>query len=201
MSEFLNRRAPRAKPASGVVSPVTTAEFSEFMGGIPDDSFVAGILTAATSAAVSFLGKDILTRTWHLTHWDWPVWGTMTRRNVGLQAGDYRREILLPYADDATVIEVKVYGDEVTEFINRGDAILLGGVGLNGANDEPAIEVEYQAGFGALPEDVPKVICDGIMRLAAFLYEHRGDCDASDAIQRSGAAVMLTPWRKAELMI
>ena len=31
--------------------------------------------------------------------------------------------------------------------------------------------------------------------LAAYLYEHRGQCDAGDAISKSGAASLLNPYR------
>ncbi|HSH26645.1 MAG TPA: hypothetical protein VK972_02570 [Wenzhouxiangella sp.] len=35
-----------------------------------------------------------------------------------------------------------------------------------------------------------------IKLLAAFLYEHRGECDVNDALARSGVAVMLQPYKK-----
>jgi hypothetical protein len=33
------------------------------------------------------------------------------------------------------------------------------------------------------------------MMIAAFMYEHRGQCDGNDAVKKSGAATLLRPYR------
>jgi hypothetical protein len=47
---------------------------------------------------------------------------------------------------------------------------------------------------------VPTAIKTAIMMIAAFMYEHRGQCDANDAIKKSGAANLLRPY-KVEVVI
>lgn len=200
MNEFTNRRAGQAKTVQGIVPPVTLQEFADFLGVNVSDPLLPGILASASESVVGFIGRDLINRTWTLTHWDWPVWGTLAARNVGRPTGDYRREINLPYAGLQSVELVELYGDPTTDFVTRDDAIVLRGIGLSGGNDDPAIVVEYVAGFGDDAGDVPESIKGAILALAAFNYEHRGTCDAHQAMKRSGAADMLAQWRKAELL-
>jgi len=202
MSEFTNRKAGKAVTTDPTVSPVEMMDAMDFLGlSGSSDPLLAALLVAATDAVISFTGRDLLQRDWTLTHWDWPTYGTLGARNVGRPTGDYEREIALPYATDATVASVTSYGEALTDFINRGDAIVVRGIGQDGLNEEPALVVQYTAGFGATAADVPQAIRQAITMLAAWMYEHRGQCDAMDGIAKSGAAWMLTPWRKAELLI
>lgn len=57
------------------------------------------------------------------------------------------------------------------------------------------LRIDYTAGYGETHEDVPRTIQQGILQHAAFMYEHRGDCDARDAIERSGAMATYRPYR------
>lgn len=201
MGEFTNRRAGQAVPASAVVSPVDAAQLEAWLGLPSTDPNSALLLSSATSAVIGYIGRDLLTREWVLTHWDWPVWGTMTPRSLGAQVGDFAREITLPYGPAQSVESVTSYGEPLTEFTERDDAIVTFGVGRNGLNEFPALVIEYTAGFGDTAADVPDAIKQAILQLAAFQYEHRGSCDAIMAMQKSGAAELLTPWRKAELLL
>ena len=202
MSEFTNRKSGRAETAEHTVSPVPLADALEFasLPG-PTDPLMEALLIAATDAVINYIGFDLLTREWTLTHWDWPTYGTLAARNLGQPTGSFAREISLPYARNATVVSVTSYGEPQLTFTNRGRSIVLRGSDRDGFNDEPAIVVVYEAGFGADPSDVPAQIRQAILMLAAWLYEHRGQCDAPDGVQKSGAASILTPWRKPELLI
>jgi hypothetical protein len=202
MSEFTNRKAGKAFTSDPTVAPVAMMDAMEFLGlSGSSDPLLAALLVAATDAVVSFTGRDLIERDWTLTHWDWPSYGTLSARNVGRPTGADAREIALPYATQATVASVASYGDPVTDFVVRGDSIVVLGASQDGNNDEPALVVEYTAGFGPSAEDVPSAIRHAIIMLAAWMYEHRGACDAMDGINKSGAAWMLIPWRKAELLI
>ena len=200
MGEFTNRRAGTAVTADPVVSPVTASELEAWLGLPAADPNSALLLASATSAVIGYIGRDLLTREWVLTHWDWPVWGTMTPRSLGAQVGDFAREINLPYGPAQSVESVTSYGEALTEFTVRDEAIIVFGVGRNGLNEFPALVVAYTAGFGDTPADVPDAIKQAILQLAAFQYEHRGSCDSIMAMSKSGAAELLTPWRKAELL-
>lgn len=199
MVEFLNRSAPLAEPLARTESPVLVQELEAFLG-LPSaaEATLQGLLDAATDAAVSFLGHDIQRRQWRATWWDWPTVGTIAGRNLSLRTGREAREVELPYAQAAEVVAVASYGESVTDFIARDRAIVLNGAGANGSNDEPALTVTYwPVPDGYFP---PSSVLHGVLMLAAWMFEHRGACDAMEALRRSGAAGALTPLRRAELL-
>lgn len=202
MSEFTNRRAGQAVTTDQTVSPVDVLDALAFLS-LPgtQDPLLQAMLGAATDAVINYIGFDLLTREWVLTHWDWPTYGTLAARNLGQPTGAYAREISLPYARNAEVTSVTIYGEAELTFTNRGRSIVLGGSGRGGFNEDPALVVVYNAGFGTSDDDVPLAIKQAITMLAGWLYEHRGQCDAADGIVKSGAATLLTPWRKSELFL
>lgn len=200
MAEFINRRAPKVAPLAPSQSPVSMGEALDFLGlpSQPSDPLVDSLLSVATDAVVSFLGRDFQHRQWRAVWWDWPVTGTVAARNVGLPTGREAREVALPYADEAEIVALLSYGDEPEDVIVRDRAIVLFGVGLRGSNEDPALDVTYYP----VPEgyDAPEQVRQAVLMLAAWLYEHRGDCDAADGMRKSGAATILAPLRAAEML-
>lgn len=59
------------------------------------------------------------------------------------------------------------------------------------------IEVEYRAGFGSTPAEVPEDIKQAVLMVTAALYEHRGDkLDQAQAAEIPALAYeLLHPWR------
>jgi uncharacterized phiE125 gp8 family phage protein len=186
-----------ARTTDPLVPPVTAQELEDFAVIPASDPSVPGVLLSATSAVFRFLGYDLIAREWVLTLWDWPQFGANTYPNLSRRPNTLGREIALPYGNVLSVESVDIYGDELTNFIRRDRAIILP-IGLAREeykeNADPAIVVKYTAGFGATSADVPGEIRQGVLMVAAFLYEHRGHCDALDLVKRSGAAEMLQPW-------
>lgn len=183
-----------AKTTDPLVSPITTNELSDWLGGV-SDPILPSLLLSATDAVIRFLGYDLTPRDWTLTLWDWPATGARTSPNLSPAPYRLQREINLPYAGVQSVQAVTSYGEPVAEYVARTQSLMLpAGVPREafGDNDEPALVVEYTAGMAP----VPPVISDAIKMLAAFLYEHRGECDVNDALARSGAAVMLQPYKR-----
>jgi uncharacterized phiE125 gp8 family phage protein len=200
MPEFINKRAGQAFTLDPVVSPVADSELVAWLSLPATEPVLAGLLKAATSAVISYIGRDLLTREWKLTHWDWPAFGTRHLANVGRDTGTDARLIDLPYGPAQSVESVERYGEATTDYVLRDSDIVINGWSSDGSNQEPALVVEYTAGFGDLADDVPDAIKQAILQLAAFNYEHRGSCDAMEAMKKSGAAELLIPWRKAELL-
>jgi hypothetical protein len=108
-------------------------------------------------------------------------------------------KIELPYAQLISVGTVTVHGEAVTEY-RAADTLpatikFTGWPVMTSTVDEPAIVITYRAGFGELSTDVPEAIRSGIVIIAAYIYAHRGACEASEALKMSGAAILLQPWR------
>jgi hypothetical protein len=186
-----------AQTLDPVVSPVSAADIAAWLGVDTTDPVLPALLVGATGRVIRFLGYDLIARDWVLTHWDWPTLGTPTYPNLSPSPSAYAREIDLPYAKLIGVDKVTLYGDETVQYIERTDSIILPEFAprpVNKSNEFPAMVVEYSAGFGPTSADVPGEIKQGITTLAAFEYEHRGACDATEALRKSGAREMLQPW-------
>lgn len=205
MSEFLNRKRYKATTSEPIASPVTEQELADWLA-LPDatDPTLTPILKAATSSVIRWLGLDLLARDWTLTHYYWPTHGTMSTPSLSRQNGYYKREISLPYANLLSATDVALYGDATTDYNVLGDTVVLDfnvyRTEVDGTNENPAIVINYSAGFGATSADIPDDIKTAITMLAAYNYEHRGGCSAGNALTDSGAASMLTSYRDAGML-
>ena len=184
-----------ARTNDPLVSPVTNAEAADFIGVDSTDPILPGLLLSATDAVIRAIQYDLEPRDWTLTLWDWPTIGTRTAPNIGRAMYEFKREIELPYAALISVESVTAYGNPVADFIQRENSIVLSrGLAREtyADNEDPAIVVEYRAGFDPVPEPIKQAI----LMVMAFLFEHRGACDGQEALWRSGAKSLLTPWMK-----
>ncbi len=185
-------------------SPVTAQELADWLAPLDSaDPLLDPMLLTATDAVIRRLGYDLLARDWTYTLWDWPVLGTPTSPSLSRQASELDRVIGLPYAKIISLDSVTSYGAAVTGTVARQDDVALPrGVEryAHQTNDDPALVFEYRAGFGEV-DDVPNSIKTAIKQMAGFLYEHRGACSATDAMHKSGAAVMLIPWMRPSNLV
>ena len=199
MPQSHNRNSGQANALGALQSPVTAQELADWLALDSADPLLNPMLLTATDAVIRRLGYDLLARDWIYTLWDWPVVGTPTSPSLTRQASELDRVIDLPYAKVISLDSVTSYGAAVTGAVARQDDVALPrGIERYAyqINDDPALVFEYRAGFGETADDVPESIKTAIKQLAGFLYEHRGACDAADAMQKSGASVMLTPWTR-----
>jgi hypothetical protein len=175
----------QATPQTDTESPVTAAELAQFIGASSDDPLLDGILTAATDAAIRYINQDLSPRDW-----------------VGIvPVPDPVRLQLSPYTEPKTTFELPYTGlVEVSSVTgNGGDDLAYtlqdqrrpARITVHDWDFLSEIRIEYMAGMSSIPVAVKSAI----MMLAAYLYDHRGDCDADGGIQRSGAAMLLRPYR------
>jgi hypothetical protein len=175
----------QATPQTDTVSPVTLSEFAAFAGADAADVLLPGLLQAATDAAIRYINQDLLPRQWV---------GIMPEPSLV-------RAQLSPYIDPPSTFELPY-----TALVSVEDVTGNGGQSMTfevQADRRPAkitvhdwdylseIRIEYTAGMAI----IPYAIKSAIMMIGAFLYDHRGGCDAQDAIKRSGAANLLRPYR------
>jgi uncharacterized phiE125 gp8 family phage protein len=187
-----------------IVSPVSDADLALWLGVDDDDPVLPSLLLSATQSVINRLGLDLINRDWTLTLWDWPKSGAQTHPNLSRPPLSYNTDINLPYANLRSVESVAIYGQETIGYIARERSIILVGVVPSDAykqNSQPAIVVEYVAGFGDDADAVPDSIKQAIKMLAAFDYEHRGSCDAGDAMAKSGAEQLLRPFRRPDYVV
>lgn len=201
----MNRTAPYARTTDPLTAPIDLSVLADWVGVDDHDRALPIVAQSATGAVVRYLSRDLIARDWVTIYWDWPVIGTKHPVSISRYNGRYRKQIDLPYASLISVASVELYGKTLTEFVEREDSIVIPStirtVLAYGQNDEPAIRVQYRAGFGECDDDVPDEIIHAVLMLASFYYEHRGECDVNQALHRSGAADALNPWRHPRVMI
>lgn len=190
-------------PLTDVQPAVDTADLAKWLSVELADPLLPMIGRMATSAAIDFLQRELLYRDRRVVYQQWPIVGTLTP-GISKPTACLRHDIALPYAQLLTVKEVTVYGEETLDYsvLYTAPASIRLSPAYNTAGDsETAIDVLYTAGFGDYPSSVPQGIRDGIMCLAAFMYEHRGACDANDAMMKSGAMQLLQPYRFYQVLL
>jgi len=205
MNQFLNRTAGQAKTTDPLVSPVTAQEVQDWLVLPGAEPTIPALLKSATGAVIRFLGYDLLARDWTLTHWDWPTIGTSTSPSLSGQNGELQKEIKLPYANLLSISSVSLFGQTTTDFITRIESIVFDPYYVHsiytGQNEDPAIVAQYRAGYGETADDIPEDVKQAILQLAAFNFEHRGSCDATQALMKSGAREMLQPYVAPENVV
>lgn len=178
-----------------LISPVSTQELAQWLKMDDNsDPLLAGLLLSATQCAIDWMQRDLLPRDWSVTYNDWPK----ARQGRQLVYGwpGYQDSVDLPYTQLINVANVTVYGQVFT----ADDYLVLAG---NPAQvrfknffsqpitDSPAIVIAYRAGFDVIPQSIKTAIT----MIAAYMHQHAGACDATDAMNKSGAASLLHPFR------
>ena len=160
-----------------------------------EDALLAATLRSAVQACESFTGRVLMTQTWTLFRDAWPG-----------------HVLDLPRPPLRAVVHVKTYNESDTESLWPADNYFADTASLPGrliartgqAFPAPGraangIEVRFTAGHGDSPVDVPEQLRQGILQLAAHLFENRGDRDAGNAVAASGTAALWRPFVVARL--
>lgn len=173
----------QATPTTDVVSPVTNAELAAFIGGDAADPLLPLLLSAATDAAIRYINLDLNQRQWV---------GVIPKPQLRMAQlspiRDFGNVFDLPYTGLVSVQSVTVNGAPIEytlEAERRPARITL--TEWNG--DE--VRIEYTARMAL----IPAAIRLGITTIAAFMFDHRGACDADFALSKSGAQGILRPYR------
>lgn len=155
-----------------------------------DEVLVRTLITTASEWVENHIARSLINRTYQLfldgvTEIDFPLWEGMVdgpdivwrKRQVPLPRGPISSVTHLKTYDDAdtatTMSTDKYYVDKVSQPPN---VVLRAGASwptsLRVAN---AIEIEYVAGYGDSPAQIPEPIRLAMYQFIAFQYEHRGD--------------------------
>jgi uncharacterized phiE125 gp8 family phage protein len=145
-----------------------------------EDGLIEALIVAARVHVESLTGKALLSQSWRLVLDGWP--------------DDW--VIKLPVSPMSALSEIRCYDaggnvhqidlDQVLPDGQANPARIILPICIDGApalRERMGIEIDYVAGFGTEPEDVPADLLQSLKTLAAYWYENR------DAVLVSGAGV------------
>ena len=168
-------------------SPLTAGELAQFLklddiSAVEETAILERYLNAATAVAEKYLNRSLDLRTFTLIYpAPLPYLRTVQPSYPKLKRYE------LPYTMLAQVNSVTVDTTAATYEVIGNDPAF---VELKSFPTD-TLTISYDAGY----EYVPAAIEQGILQHAAYLYEHRGACDVTDAMHMSGAASLYRPYR------
>jgi len=156
--------------------PVSLAQAKAFLrlDDTAEDGLVQSLIGAARLHVEAVTGKALLAQGWRLVLDCWPK----------------SRIVALPVAPFISLTAITAYdgaGDPhavpLAQFLEAPDRLMLPGAvaGMPLLREQGGIEIDYVAGFGADPDDVPADLKQAMLTLIGYWFEHR------DAVIAAGA--------------
>ncbi|MBU1176410.1 MAG: head-tail connector protein [Alphaproteobacteria bacterium] len=158
--------------AGPATEPVTLAEAKAFLrvDGTDEDPFIQTLIAAARLHTESVSGRAMITQSWRVLVDQWPA----------------DRKLRLPVAPLKTLSEIRTYDADgeptilaLAEFQPESGTAPAHLVVPSMVADMPAlrqyngIEIDYVAGFGDAPENVPEDLRHAVLTLVGYWFEHR----------------------------
>jgi len=195
--------APASEP---VTANDVKAQLEIDVSDTSKDTQIELYIEAAREMVEQYTGLALITQTWLLTLDNWPNSGEMWWDGVRegaiseLQASGRASNVFLPRyplqsvdsitADGSAVVVSDIFTVDTQQ--KPGRLVIKSGAAwpdvLRTAN---GIAITYTAGYGANATDVPAALRLAIIQMAAYMFEHRGDCNTQDAMTMSGAKSLL----------
>jgi uncharacterized phiE125 gp8 family phage protein len=162
-----------------------------------DDALVSSLVITSRLHIEAALGIALTSQQWTLVLDAWPARGA----------------VAIPMRPVTEVSEVRLRAADGTPAVLDPASYVLEGAGLpprlvasNGPLPRPGravggIEIDFTAGFGADPDDVPEPIRQALKLLVAHWYEHREPIEIGSAATAIPAAVsdLLSPYSVVRL--
>ena len=178
--------------------PVTVSEAKAHLrvDGEAEDALIASLILTSRLHIESALGLALITQSWRVTYDRWPEAPQIELPLHPLQSVDEVR--VIDPAGDATVVSASQYLVDIASQpprLIRRTAIAVPGQPARG------IEIDFTAGFGDDPDDVPAPIRQALLLLVAHWYEHRDPIEvgAADTAVPAAVSQLLLPYRIARL--
>ena len=154
-----------AGPAEEPVSLVEAKAFLK-VDDAAEDGLITTLIGAARMHIEGVTGRALLAQSWRVVLDDWPD----------------NRVVKLPVTPFMAVTEITAYdaagaAHEVplAQFMSEPDRLLLPAdvAGMPVLRERQGIEIDYVAGFGTEPEEVPTDIRQALLVLVGYWHEHR----------------------------
>ncbi|MGV8856709.1 MAG: head-tail connector protein [Devosia sp.] len=154
--------------AGAAGEPVSLAEAKAFLkvDDTIEDGLISTLIGAARLHVEGVTGQALLAQSWRVVLDCWPE----------------SRVVRLPVTPFISVTEITAYDDNgaahpvpLAQFVSAPDRLLLPltVAGMPALRERQGIEIDYVAGFGSAPEDVPADIGQALLVLIGYWYEHR----------------------------
>lgn len=189
-------------------SPITETDLASYLrlDGTQSCQELQIFMNAATKQAISYLQRALLRQRYIYQIDGIPFTGTRLRHALSGSEALYSDTVELPFAGLLNIISVKVideYGVETavdpdmyvidnTSVPTRLRFVEFGAIPMY---DLDKLQIIYDAGYGDDTTEIPEGIRLGILTLAGYMYEHRGECAPATALSKSGATLALRPYR------
>jgi len=181
--------------------------------GTDEDVLLETYIASARELIEEFTGLAFIAQEWRLTLDHWPAgrepwWDGVQQGAIGdlFQRGR-AADVLLPRYPLSQIDEIRVFGlDGSPAVVNVADTFIVDTAQRPGRlvlkfgatwpivlENATGIEIEYTAGY-ATAGIVPAPMRLAVMQMAAYMYEHRGDCAGEDAYKKSGAKSLIAPY-------
>jgi uncharacterized phiE125 gp8 family phage protein len=179
------------------LEPVSLTEAKAFLrlDQSDEDSLLGTLITAARLMVEAASGRMLIDQAWRIVLDRWPGGG----------------EIRLPLSPVGAITAARVY-----DAFGIAQAVSLSSLQLDGAADPPvirliaglppvgraraAIEIDIVAGYGAAAPNVPALLRQAVLLLAARWFEQRGEVVGRDAASLPAEIMALVaPFRRARL--
>ena len=195
------------------VEPITLDELKTHLriDGDADDETIVSLISEARSMIEEYLNIAMINQTWRLTMDHWPAHGAgVYPPTLQSQLAGDPRYVELPrfplgsvtsvttYAEDSTATAVTVASVfDVDSYSTPGRLSLMSGqTWPTHGRPTNAIDVVYVAGYGAAKQAVPPMLRRAVLNVAAFMFEHRGDCGSPVSIfMEAGASQMINQFK------
>lgn len=155
--------------------------------------YLNSVLFGASEYAVNYLGRSLITQIWIRQY-------TIEMPYTGLAVETKRLPVFyltFPPVEKINLVVIRRGDEDITTTDYRSDLVSEPAVIelKRGLVNGDKVYIEYEAGYGDTHYSVPESIRRGILQHAAYLYNHRGDCDAEEAAVKSGAKDIYKSWR------
>jgi uncharacterized phiE125 gp8 family phage protein len=154
--------------AGAAQEPVSLAEAKAFLR--VDDGAEDGLITTLIGAArlhvEGVTGRALLAQTWRIVLDGWPE-----NRCVGLPMSPFISLVAINAVDDGGAL----HPIALAQILSAPDRLLLPLTveGMPRLRERQGLEIDYVAGFGTEPADVPADLRHALLALVAHWFEHR----------------------------
>lgn len=182
-----------AGPAGEAVSLVEAKAFLK-VDDAAEDGLITTLIGAARLHVEGVTGRALLAQSWRVVLDDWPADGL-----VKLPATPFMA------LTEITAYDVTGAGHAVplAQFLSEPDRLLLPATvaGMPLLRERQGIELDYVAGFGNAPADVPVDIRQALLLLVGYWFEHRDAVivAGSGAVVPSGFDRLVAGYKRVRL--